>query len=258
MQDGRYALWHQAPAFASLDELNDWLERECLALWRTHKHPEQKPLTVQQCWQAEQLHLMPVSAAFDGFTEHSKVVSSTCLVTFECNKYSVPASFANRRISLRVYPDHLDMIAENRQITSHQRVFSRDHSVPGQVVYNWRHYLLVAQRKPGVLRNGAPFQSLPDAFKQLQQVLIQKTGGDREMVDILALVLHHESEHVEQAITSALQSGCASKDHVINCLHRLIEATPPAPVPVAVQLQLTVEPTSDTGRYEQLRGRYAH
>jgi hypothetical protein len=99
---------------------------------------------------------------------------------------------------------------------------------------------------------------LPDAFKQLQQVLIQNTGGDREMVDILALVLHHESEHVEQAITSALQSGCASKDHVINCLHRLIEATPPAPVPVAVQLQLTVEPTSDTGRYEQLRGRYAH
>ncbi len=258
VQDGRYALWHQAPAFASLDELNDWLERECLALWRAHKHPEQKPLTVQQCWQAEQLHLMPVSAAFDGFTEHSKVVSSTCLVTFECNKYSVPASFANRRISLRVYPDHLDMIAEGRQITSHQRVFSRDHSAPGQVVYNWRHYLLVAQRKPGVLRNGAPFQSLPDAFKQLQQVLIQKTGGDREMVDILALVLHHESEHVELAITSALQSGCVSKDHVINCLHRLIEATPPAPVPVAVQLQLTVEPTSDTGRYEQLRGRYAH
>jgi len=72
------------------------------------------------------------------------------------------------------------------------------------------------------------------------------------------LVLHHESEHVEQAIRVALQSGCASKDHIINCLHRLIEASPPEPVPVAVQLQLTVEPTSDTERYEQLRSRYAH
>lgn len=78
------------------------------------------------------------------------------------------------------------------------------------------------------------------------------------MVDILALVLHHESEHVEQAIAMALQSGCASKDHIINCLHRLIEASSPEPVPVVVQLQLTVEPTCDPGRYEQLRGRYAH
>lgn len=257
VQDGRYALWHRAPAFDSLEHLNDWLERECVALWREHKHPEQKASTILQCWHAEQPHLMQVKAPFDGFTEHSKVVSSTCLVTFECNKYSVPASFANRRVSVRVYPDHLDMIAEGQQITAHPRVFSRDHRT-AQIVYNWRHYLLVVQRKPGALRNGAPFQTLPDAFKHLQQVLMRKSGGDREMVDILALVLHHKAEHVEQAILTALQSGCASKDHVLNCLHRLIETSPPAPVPVAEQFKLSVEPTSDTGLYEQLRSGYAH
>lgn len=51
--------------------------------------------------------LMVLPPAFDGFIEHSKRVSPTCLITFERNRYSVPASFANRRVSLHVYPDRV-------------------------------------------------------------------------------------------------------------------------------------------------------
>ena len=51
--------------------------------------------------------LMVLPPAFDGFVEHSKRVSPTCLITFERNRYSVPASFANRRVSLHVYPERL-------------------------------------------------------------------------------------------------------------------------------------------------------
>jgi hypothetical protein len=40
----------------------------------------------------------------------------------------------------------------------------------------------------GALRNGAPLIDLPDAFKRLQQHLLKNPGGDREMVEILALV----------------------------------------------------------------------
>jgi hypothetical protein len=69
------------------------------------------------------------------------------------------------------------------------RASSRDrsHDRPGQTIYDWRHYLAVVQRKPGALRNGAPFAELPEAFPALQQYLLKKPGGDREMVDILAL-----------------------------------------------------------------------
>jgi hypothetical protein len=70
--------------------------------------------------------MMPVPAAFDGFIEHSKRVSSTCLITFENNRYSVPASFANRVVSLRVYPERLVIVAEARVVAEHARVFSRD------------------------------------------------------------------------------------------------------------------------------------
>jgi hypothetical protein len=61
----------------------------------------------------------------------------------------------------------------------------------------WRHYLAVVQRKPSALRNGVPFAELPDAFRALQQYFLKKPGGDREMVDILALVLLLRDPHAD-------------------------------------------------------------
>ena len=190
---------------------------------------------------------------FDGFVEHSKRVSSTCLVTFERNRYSVPASFANRVVSLRVYADKLVIVAEAQIITEHVRVITRDHSAQGKTFYDWRHYLSVLQRKPGALRNGAPFNELPESFKQLQRKLLKHVGGDREMVDILALVLLHDEQLVEKAVTLALQAGQASKQHVLNCLHRLQDKPKPDPLSPPSVLQLSTEPIANTGRYDALR-----
>ena len=79
------------------------------------------------------------------------------------------------------------------------------------------------------------------------------------MVDILSLVLHHDEALVEQAITESLKAGLTSKPHIINCLNRLLQPQAPEPVPLDNRLKLTVEPTIDTARYEQLRGtKYAH
>ena len=94
---------------------------------------------------------------------------------------------------------------------THERVFTRDHSASGKTIYDWRHYLSVVQRKPGALRNGAPFAELPESFRQLQAKLLKRPGGDREMVDILALVLLHDEQLVEQAVTEALKVEQPSK-----------------------------------------------
>lgn len=92
------------PVFKDLEELNQWLEDRCIALWSEIAH-RGFPDSVADAWQAEKPILMVLPPAFDGFIEHSKRVSPTCLITFERNRYSVPASFANRPVSLRVYPD---------------------------------------------------------------------------------------------------------------------------------------------------------
>jgi hypothetical protein len=54
------------------------------------------------------------------------------------------------------------------------------------------------------LRNGAPFAELPAPFKRLQAMLLKKPGGDRAMVEILALVLHYDEQVVLAAVEAAL------------------------------------------------------
>ena len=165
----------------------------------------------------------------------------------------MPASFANRPISLHVYAHRLVVVAEEKVIAEHPRVFTRDHTQKGKTIYDWRHYLSVLQRKPGALRNGAPFLELPESFRQLQKQLLKHPGGDREMVDVLALVLQHDEHQVEQAITTALTSGHPSKQHVINCLNRLLDKPRPALLKPRPELTLVKEPKANTGRYDHLR-----
>jgi len=135
------------------------------------------------------------------------------------------------------------------------RIFNRSHQGPGQTVYDWRHYLAVVQRKPGALRNGAPFTDLPEAFRTLQLYLLKKPGGDREMVDILALVLQHDEQAVLVAVDMALKSGVPTKTHILNLLHRLVDGksfTPPE-INAPQALTLSNEPKADVERYDTLR-----
>jgi hypothetical protein len=91
----------------------------------------------------------------------------------------------------------------------------------------------------------------------LQAVLLKQPGGDREMVEILALVLHHDEQAVLTAVELALEAGVASKTHVLNVLHRLLDGKPVAPVPVTAPqaLRLANEPQANVLRYDSLRGR---
>ncbi len=143
------------PDFPDLAALNAWLEARCLELWQQTPHGKQ-PGTIADVWAEEQAALMPLPVAFDGFIELSKRVSPTCLISFERNRYSVPASFANRPVSLRIYPDRLVVAAEGNILCEHVRVIQRNHKLLPRTIYDWRHYLAVVQRKPGALRNGRP------------------------------------------------------------------------------------------------------
>jgi hypothetical protein len=158
-------------------------------------------------------------------------------------------------VSLRVYPDRLVIAAEGQILCEHNRIIDRSHQKPGQTIYDWRHYLAVVQRKPGALRNGAPFLEMPEAFRQLQGHLLKRLGGDREMAEILALVLQHNEQAVLSAVELALEAGVPTKTHVLNVLHRLIDgkAPPASPIDAPQALRLAQEPVADVERYDTLR-----
>jgi transposase len=251
--DTRRSVWSMVQPMPSLEALNDWLQMQCVAQWHELRHPEMRDRTIAQVWQEEMPHLMPMPAPFDGFVEQTKRVTPTCLIHVERNRYSVPASFANRPVSVRLYHDRVVAVAEGNVIAEHARVYTRSHN-GGKTVFDWRHYLSAVQRKPGALRNGAPFKDMPEGFRKLQTILLSRDGGDRQMVEILSLVLQYDEQAVLTAVELALEDGAPSKPHILNLLGRLLGATPPAPMDAPPTLRLQVEPTANAARYDHLRG----
>jgi hypothetical protein len=96
---------------------------------------------------------------------------------------------------------------------------------------------------------------MPEAFRILQGSLLKRPGGDREMAEILALVLHHDEQAVLCAVELALEAGVPTKTHVLNILHRLIDGKvlSPAPIDAPQALRLDQEPVADVERYDTLR-----
>ncbi|PNG46000.1 Transposase (plasmid) [Variovorax sp. WDL1] len=117
------------------------------------------------------------------------------------------------------------------------------------------HYIPLVQRKPGALRNGAPFTDLPESLQRLRRALLRESGGDRLMARVLALVpmagLEAVLVAVELALDGAPPSGRVSVEHVINVLARLNAA--PRPANVETSLQVLMPPIADTARYDRLR-----
>ncbi len=118
VQDARHRLWQPMPSFPSLAALNDWLEARCRELWAQTPHGSQ-PGAIADAWAEEVAAADAASRPFDGFVEYAKRVSPTCLIHLERNRYSVPASFANRPVSVRVYPERIVVAAEGQIVCEH-------------------------------------------------------------------------------------------------------------------------------------------
>jgi hypothetical protein len=138
VQDSRHRLWQPIPRFPSLEALNDWLEQRCRELWQQIPHGL-RPGTIEDIRAEEARLLMPVPRSLTASLNTPSAVSPTCLVHLERNRYSVPASFANRPVSLRVYPERIVVAAEGQLICEHRRIIERSHDRLGQTVYDWRH-----------------------------------------------------------------------------------------------------------------------
>ena len=196
--------------------------------------------------ETEQPHLMPMPEAFDGYVENPARVSSTCLVSVARNRYSVPCELAGELVSSRLYPTRVVIVADDTVVAAHERLSNR-----GQTRYDWRHYIPLVQRKPGVLRNGAPFAEMPEVLRRLQQALLRRPGGDRVMAQVLAAVPTAGLDAVLVAVELVLETGAPSVEHVLNLLARLSAGR--AAEPVETALKLRKAPRADTERYDSLR-----
>src|SRR3712207_4463783 len=220
----------------SYEELNALLLDRCVAHARAHRHPEQRDRTVWEVFEAERPSLVPYAGRFDGFHAVPAAVSKTCLVRFDNNRYSVMAGAVGRPVESRACAERIEIRQDGRVVGEHRRAFGR-----GQTVFDPWHYVPVLARKPGALRNGAPFKDwlLPGALERVRRKLAGTPDGDRQMVDILAAVLGDGLAAVEAACAEALREGVHSAGVVLNVLARRREAVPPITVltPDALRLR---------------------
>ena len=234
----------------SYDELNAWLVDKCVAYAKSHAHPERPETTIWAAFEDERPHLIPYRGRFDGFHALPASVSKTCLVRFDNNKYSVSASAVGRPVEVHAYADRIVIRQDGRVVAEHARCYGR-----GETVYDPWHYVPVLARKPGALRNGAPFRDwvLPTALERVRRKLAGSNDGDRQMVAILAAVLTDGLSAVEAACGEALAEGVHSADVILNILARRRDPLPIAAIATPASLTLHHAPVADCARYDQLR-----
>jgi len=171
-------------------------------------------------------------------------------VRFDNNKYSVSAKAVGRPVDVHAYADRIILKQDGIVVGEHARRFGRN-----QIAYDPWHYVPVLARKPGALRNGAPFKDwpLPASIEQVRAKLSGSDDGDRQMVKVLTGVLTDGLQAVEAACAEALAAGIASADVILNALARRHQMMPAAPLAIPDRLRLSMPPLADCGRYDALR-----
>jgi hypothetical protein len=155
-----------------------------------------------------------------------------------------------RPVEIQAYADRVVIRHDGTIVGEHRRRFGR-----GETSYDPWHYVPVLTRKPGALRNGAPFKDwpLPASLERVRRKLKGSDDGDRQMVKVLAAVLSDGLTAVEAACAEALADGVHSADVVLNILSRHRDPGPAATILTPDALRLQHLPIADCARYDSLR-----
>ncbi|MBS0325431.1 MAG: IS21 family transposase [Proteobacteria bacterium] len=245
----RQRLFRPRPKFADLATFNAWLESQCTELAQRRAHPEQRGRSVWEVYQEERAALRSLPTPFPSYREIDTRASTTSLVRFDANRYSVDCRVAGRPVTLRADAERVVIVHGETVVADHPRSFDRY-----QTIYEPWHYLPALSRKPGALRNGAPFVdwSLPAPLTDVRRKLERHGDGDRQFVAILHAVAYDGLPAVEAACREALASHSVSADVVLALLARARDPAPPASLAIPQALVLAHEPDADCSRYNRL------
>ena len=208
-------------------ELNSWLRKQCYA--DDQRQVSRQPNPIGVMWQEEQPYLRQLPATdFAGYISREVKLNPYGQVTFETNRYSVPANKAQKQLTLRAYPFRIEILKGTEIIATHQRCYQRQ-----QDILNPLHYLPLLAQRPGAFNHAQPLQqwrqSWPPLYDELLLQLKQHQSerkAIREFVQILQLHLDYEAALVHKAIEQALVDNIPHQSGVRFCLNRLLDPAP--------------------------------
>jgi hypothetical protein len=180
-------------------------------------------------------------------------------VAFDCNRYSVPRSFADQLVTVKGYVDRVVVVAAGQVIATHAR--SLNH---GTLILEPVHYLAALGRKPGALDHAPAFRdwALPACFADFRAALEGlhgATAGARRFVRVLQLLGEHPLARVRQAVEECKCEHLINSEAVIQRTRSLaaieLMTRDPAPPILSSSAMAAVQvPLPDLGRFDQLLG----
>ena len=213
------------PRFATWDAFNAYLEGQCRKrqanVLRGHK------ISIGERLEADlaTMRTLPV-APFDACDLRSGQVTSTSVVRYCSNDYSVPGAYGHREVWIKGFVGRVVIGCAAEVIAEHPRSYDT-----GDMVFDPVHYLRLIERKIMAFDQAAPLQGwdLPDAFATLRRLLEARQGkaGKREYVQVLRLLERFEMDVLHIAIKDALQMGAISFDAVKHLVLCRVERRPP-------------------------------
>ena len=152
--------------------------------------------------------------------------------------------YVGKVVDLCIYADKIKIISQGKCIGEHTRSFERY-----KRIYDPWHYVPILERKPGALRNGAPFKALnlPIAMQKAREKLAQYSDGDKQFVRVLLAVAVHGLEAVDHACALALTQGGCNDTLILHYLEPVLK-----PNKEQEYLALLFPPTDDLQCYNRI------
>jgi len=222
---GRRNFLVPAPRFSSFDDLNDWLEDQCLKRHDDIVRGHSEPIGERLMRDLDALMEQP-STPYAACEKVSTRATSISMVRYRNNDYSVPVAYAHHEVQVRGYVHGVVIGCGVEVIARHRRSYGR-----ADMVFDPMHFLPLLEQKVGALDQAAPLKGwvLPDAFATLHRLLEARMGkkGKREYVQVLRLVETFEMDHVHAAVRQALDLGAIGYDAVKHLVLCRVERRPP-------------------------------
>lgn len=200
------------PVAASFDDLNVWLEAQCRG--RQEDHAGRHAETIGERLVADIAALRnPPAVPLEPCEKRAARVSSTALVRYRCNDYSVPTRYGFQEVMVKGFVDEVVILCGGKIVARHPRSYA-----DGAFVANPLHYLALIEMKPNALDQAAALQNwdLPEVFQHLRRLLEARLGnkGKREFIQVLRLLEAMSKEVVTYAVTEAIHLGAIGFDAV--------------------------------------------
>jgi transposase len=212
------------PQAASFDALNVMLAERCRRRQGEVAGRHSETIGERLCADLEIFRNLP-AVALEPCEKRAARVSSTALVRYRCNDYSVPTAYGFRDVLVKGFVDEVVILCRGEEIARHRRSYGS-----GAFVFDPLHYLMLLEMKPNALDQAAPLKDwdLPETFQHLRHLLEARMGnhGRREFIQVLRLMEAMPMAIVAAAVTEAIRLGAIGFDAVKQIALARVERRP--------------------------------